>query len=61
VTDSDRFRFDPLLTPLTVINGVTAPERNASVPRSRAEIAVDVVRCLAAGAAIVHSHARRCC
>jgi len=51
-------------TPVIVeaaINGVTAPERNASVPRSRAEIAVDVVRCLAAGAAIVHSHARRCC
>src|SRR2546428_10928549 len=38
------------------INGVTAPERNPSVPRSPAEIAADAVRCLAAGAAIVHSH-----
>ena len=43
------------------INGVTAPERNPAVPRSPAEIAADAVRCLAAGAAIVHSHARRCC
>src|SRR2546426_1640508 len=31
-------------------------ERNPSVPRSPAEIAADAVRCLAAGAAIVHSH-----
>src|SRR5437667_10639886 len=38
------------------INGVTTPERNPSVPRSPAEIAADAVRCLAAGAAIVHSH-----
>src|SRR5437867_10493477 len=38
------------------INGVTAPERNPAVPRSPAEIAADAVRCLAAGAAIVHSH-----
>src|SRR5438094_10490554 len=38
------------------INGVTAPERNPSVPRSPAEIAADAVGCLAAGAAIVHSH-----
>src|SRR5207237_1394730 len=30
--------------------------RNPSVPRSPAEIAADAVRCLAAGAAIVHSH-----
>jgi len=38
------------------INGVTGPERNPSVPRSPAEIAADAARCLAAGAAIVHSH-----
>src|SRR3989442_253958 len=38
------------------INGVTVPERNPSVPRSPAEIAADAMRCLAAGAAIVHSH-----
>src|SRR5438309_10433923 len=38
------------------INGVTAPERNPHVPRAPAEIAADALRCLAAGAAIVHSH-----
>src|SRR2546426_6979308 len=38
------------------INGVTAPERTPAVPRSPAEIAADAVRCLAAGADIVHSH-----
>src|SRR5438128_1766846 len=48
-----------MATPVIIeaaINGVTAPERNPSVPRSPAEIAADAVRCLAAGAAIVHSH-----
>jgi 3-keto-5-aminohexanoate cleavage enzyme len=38
------------------INGVTAPDRNPAVPRSPAEISADALRCLAAGAAIVHSH-----
>src|SRR5256712_5473486 len=38
------------------IQGVPDAVRTPSVPRSPAEIAADAVRCLAAGAAIVHSH-----
>lgn len=38
------------------INGVTTPDRNPHVPRSPAEIAADALRCLVAGAAIVHNH-----
>lgn len=38
------------------VNGVTTPDRNPHVPRTPAEIAADARRCLAAGAAIVHSH-----
>jgi uncharacterized protein (DUF849 family) len=38
------------------VNGVTAKERNPHVPRSPAEIAADALRCLSAGAAIVHNH-----
>src|SRR5262245_28855304 len=38
------------------VNGVTTPEQNPHVPRSPAEIAADGIRCLAAGAAIVHNH-----
>lgn len=46
-------------TPVIVevaLNGVTTPERNPHVPRTPAAIAADARRCLAAGAAIVHSH-----
>ncbi len=38
------------------LNGGTAKSRNPNVPRVPAEIADDALRCLAAGAAIVHSH-----
>lgn len=38
------------------LNGVTRPERNPAVPTGPAEIAADALRCLAAGAAIVHTH-----
>src|SRR2546428_13038951 len=38
------------------IQGVPDAVRTPALPRSPAEIAADAVRCLAAGAAIVHSH-----
>jgi 3-keto-5-aminohexanoate cleavage enzyme len=47
------------MTPVIVevaLNGVTTPDQNPHVPRTPAEIAADARRCLAAGAAIVHSH-----
>jgi 3-keto-5-aminohexanoate cleavage enzyme len=38
------------------INGATTRDRSPHVPLAPAEIAADGLRCLAAGAAIVHSH-----
>lgn len=38
------------------VNGVTTPERNPAVPREPAAIAEETLRCLEAGAAIVHTH-----
>jgi uncharacterized protein (DUF849 family) len=38
------------------LNGVTTPERNPATPRAPAEIAADALACLAAGAAVVHTH-----
>lgn len=38
------------------LNGVTTPERNPAVPRRPDEIAADAIRCLDAGATIVHTH-----
>ena len=38
------------------LNGVTSRERNPAAPRLPAEVAEDALRCLAAGAAIVHTH-----
>ena len=38
------------------INGVTGKDRNPHVPCTPDEIANDALRCLAAGAAIVHNH-----
>jgi len=38
------------------VNGATPPERNPNVPRSSEEIAQVAVRCIAAGASIVHTH-----
>jgi uncharacterized protein (DUF849 family) len=46
-------------TPVVIeaaINGGTPKTRNASVPRSPAEIAAEGIRCFAAGAGIVHNH-----
>jgi len=47
------------MTPLVIeaaLNGVTTPAQNPHVPRTPAEIAADALRCLDAGAAIVHNH-----
>jgi uncharacterized protein (DUF849 family) len=38
------------------INGVTTKEQNPHAPRLPDEVTADTLRCLAAGAAIVHSH-----
>ena len=38
------------------INGATSRDRNPHVPRTPAEIAADALRCLAARAAIIHTH-----
>lgn len=38
------------------INGGTPKSRNVSVPRTPAEVTTDALRCLEAGAAIVHNH-----
>jgi uncharacterized protein (DUF849 family) len=38
------------------LNGITGPERNPAAPRLPGELARDALACLAAGAAIVHTH-----
>jgi uncharacterized protein (DUF849 family) len=38
------------------INGMTTPERNRHVPIGPAAIAADALRCLAAGASVIHAH-----
>lgn len=38
------------------LNGVTSREANPAVPRLPAEVAEDALRCLEAGATVVHSH-----
>jgi len=38
------------------INGETRPERNPNAPRKPAEIHADVLRCLDAGASVIHAH-----
>lgn len=46
-------------TPVVIeaaINGETRPDRNPNVPRKPEEIAADVIRCLDAGAAVIHAH-----
>jgi uncharacterized protein (DUF849 family) len=46
-------------TPVLVeaaINGQTPKSANPNVPRSSAELAADALRCIEAGAAIVHTH-----
>jgi uncharacterized protein (DUF849 family) len=38
------------------LNGITAKETNPDVPRTPAEVADDALRCIEAGASIVHNH-----
>jgi 3-keto-5-aminohexanoate cleavage enzyme len=49
-------RRDEMLVIEAAVNGATPKRRNPDVPRSPAEIAEDGVRCIDAGAAIVHNH-----
>lgn len=39
------------------LNGATSPERNPNVPVTQEALAEDAIRCIEAGAAIVHTHA----
>ena len=51
--------WSPRMTPVIIeaaINGVTTKQRNPHVPQAPQEIAADALRCVAAGAAIVHNH-----
>jgi uncharacterized protein (DUF849 family) len=47
--------MDPVIIE-AAINGVTPKDRNPHVPHLPAEIAADALRCIAAGATIVHNH-----
>lgn len=47
--------MDPLIIEVA-INGITTKARNPNVPLTPAEIIPDVLECLDAGAAIIHSH-----
>src|SRR6266536_2056684 len=38
------------------LNGITAKEANLNVPRAPAEVAEDALRCVEAGASIIHNH-----
>src|SRR5262245_65565476 len=38
------------------LNGITAKEANPNVPRAPAEVAEDALRCVEAGASIIHTH-----
>jgi uncharacterized protein (DUF849 family) len=46
---------DPVILEVAV-NGTTQPARNPSVPRTPAEIASEMIRCIEAGATILHNH-----
>lgn len=49
----------PVVTPLIIeaaLNGMTPRSRQAHVPRTPAEVTVDAIRCIDAGAAIIHNH-----
>ncbi len=50
---------DASVTPLIIevaLNGMTTPDRNPQVPRSPGAIAAAALRCIDAGASIVHTH-----
>ena len=38
------------------LNGVTTRDRNKSVPRTPEEITDEAIRCIEAGASIIHNH-----
>ncbi|MFK7896287.1 MAG: 3-keto-5-aminohexanoate cleavage protein [Myxococcota bacterium] len=46
---------DPVILEVAV-NGTTQPARNPNVPRTPAEIAAEMIRCIEAGATILHNH-----
>jgi uncharacterized protein (DUF849 family) len=48
-------RVDPCIVEVA-LNGITSKEANPNVPRAPAEVAEDALRCVEAGASIVHSH-----
>ena len=53
---------DPTRQPVIIeaaLNGQTQKDANPHVPHSSEEIARDALRCLEAGAAIVHTHIQR--
>jgi uncharacterized protein (DUF849 family) len=59
VTGAARTGHVPSEAPVVLevaLNGVTSRETNPAVPRLPAEVAEDAIRCLDAGATIVHSH-----
>ena len=41
------------------LNGATSPAHNPHVPTTSAELVADALRCLDAGAAVIHTHAPR--
>jgi uncharacterized protein (DUF849 family) len=52
-------RHDRVVDPVVVevaVNGVTRKERNPAVPVTPEEVAADTIRCLDAGATVVHTH-----
>jgi len=49
-------RRDSSLVIEAAINGETQPERNPNTPRKPDEIVADVLRCLDAGASLIHAH-----
>jgi 3-keto-5-aminohexanoate cleavage enzyme len=58
---SFRLRTDPMSRAdrcivEVALNGITGKEGNPNVPRTPAEVAKDALRCVEAGASIIHSH-----
>ena len=39
------------------LNGATSPERNPNVPQTQEALVADAIRCIEAGASVVHTHA----
>ncbi|MCH2171537.1 3-keto-5-aminohexanoate cleavage protein [Myxococcota bacterium] len=51
-------RIDEPVIIEAAINGMTSPQRNPHVPREPEEIVADTLRCLDAGARLIHAHNR---